>query len=172
MFRAGYLARKAAQLAADALRGRHLQLRPVPGPAGRPDPADRAGGQPLARRRSPGSREPSASTSRCAVQYLVYLRNLVTGQFGISITYRRPVADILAERMANTLILLGAATVLVVVLGIALGVCAAARRGARGSTRRRSSASLVFWSLPTFWTGLILVFIFGVCLHVLPGLRA
>ena len=101
------------------------------------------------------------------VQYLYYLRNIATGQFGISVTYRRPVADILAERMVNTLILLAAATVLVVVLGVVFGVLAAARRGSRLDTGTVVT-SLVFWSLPTFWTGLLLVFIFGVGLRWFP----
>ena len=76
-------------------------------------------------------------------------------------------ADILSERMVNTLILLSAATILVVGLGVGLGVAAAVRRGTRvdGST---VVGALVLWSLPTFWVGLILIFVFGVFLHVLP----
>jgi len=101
------------------------------------------------------------------VQFGLYLKNVFTGQFGSSITYHRPVADIIAERMVNTLILLAAATLLVVVLGVALGVAAAVRRGSRvdGGT---VVGALVFWSLPTFWVGLILIFVFGVYLHILP----
>jgi peptide/nickel transport system permease protein len=100
-------------------------------------------------------------------QYLIYLRNLLTGQFGMSYTYQRPVSDILAERLTNTLILLSAATLLVVLLGITLGVFAASRRGSRADSSTVVSA-LVFWSLPTFWVGLMLVFIFGVYLDWLP----
>ncbi len=101
------------------------------------------------------------------VQFGLYLKNVFTGQFGTSFTYHRQVADILAERIVNTLILLAAATILVVGLGVALGVLAAVRRGSRvdGTT---VVGALVFWSLPTFWVGLILVFVFGVYLHVLP----
>jgi peptide/nickel transport system permease protein len=69
--------------------------------------------------------------------------------------------------MLNTLILLAGATVLVVVLGIGLGIIAAARRGSRVDSSVVVGA-LVFWSLPTFWTGLILIFVFGVFLHALP----
>jgi peptide/nickel transport system permease protein len=101
------------------------------------------------------------------VQFLIYLRDVFTGQFGTSITFQRPVADILAERMLNTIILLAAATVLVVLLGIGMGIVAAARRGSRTDSSIVVGA-LVFWSLPTFWTGLILIFVFGVFLHVLP----
>lgn len=100
-------------------------------------------------------------------QFLIYLRNLLTGQFGMSYTYQRPVSDILSERLTNTLVLLSAATLLVVLLGITLGVYAAARRGSRSDSGTVVSA-LVFWSLPTFWVGLMLVFIFGVYLDWLP----
>jgi peptide/nickel transport system permease protein len=101
------------------------------------------------------------------IQFLIYLRNIATAQFGTSITYQRPVADILAERMASTIVLLFAATILVVVVGIVLGVVAASRRGSRVDNGA-VVGSLIFWSLPTFWTGLILIFVFGVYLHVLP----
>ncbi len=101
------------------------------------------------------------------VQYFYYLRNVATGELGISVTYRRPVAEILQERIANTLILLGAATVIVVAIGVIAGVVAAARRGSRVDSALVIT-SLVFWSLPTFWTGLVLVIILGVYLNAFP----
>lgn len=102
-----------------------------------------------------------------AVQYLYYLRNIATGELGISVTYRRPVAAILQERITNTLILLAAATVIVILIGVVAGVIAAARRGTRVD-QSLVVTSLIFWSLPTFWTGLILVIILGVYLKAFP----
>lgn len=101
------------------------------------------------------------------VQYLYYLRNLATGEFGISISYRRPVIDILKERITNTVILLAAATVIVVLIGVGAGMLAAARRGSR-TDQGLVITSLVFWSLPTFWTGLILVIVLGVYFRAFP----
>ncbi|MCL4561380.1 MAG: ABC transporter permease [Chloroflexi bacterium] len=100
-------------------------------------------------------------------QYFYYLRNLFTGEFGMSYTYRRPVIDILQERIANTVILLAAATVIVVLIGVAAGVIAAARRGSK-TDQSLVVTSLVFWSLPTFWTGLILVILLGVYVKAFP----
>lgn len=166
MFRIGYLARRVAQLGLTLLAVatfNFVLFRILPG-----DPI-----RLLARA---GSLSPEAIDrlrslfgldQPLPVQYVYYLRNIVTGQFGMSVTYRRPVADILAERMVNTLILLAAATILVVLLGVFLGVAAAARRGSRQDTTTVVT-SLVFWSLPTFWTGLILVFVFGVYLGWFP----
>jgi len=166
VFRIGYLGRRLAALAATLLAVATFNFflfRILPG-----DPIRllaRAGNltpEAIARLRQLfGLDEP------LPVQYLIYLKNIVTGQFGMSLTYRRPVVDILAERITNTLILLAAATIVVVIAGIALGVAAASRRGSRTDTGTVVT-SLVFWSLPTFWTGLILIFIFGVWLQVFP----
>jgi peptide/nickel transport system permease protein len=101
------------------------------------------------------------------LQYLIYLKNIVTGQFGISITYRRPVMDIISERMYNTLILLAMATVLVIVAGVGAGILAAMRRGSK-TDRTLVVASMIGWSLPTFWTGLMLIIVFGVFLRAFP----
>ena len=100
-------------------------------------------------------------------QYLIYLKNIVTGQYGISITYRRPVMDIIAERMSNTLLLLCAATIIVIIVGVGLGIVAAMKRGTK-TDNTLIVLSMVGWSLPTFWTGLIFIIIFGVYLHILP----
>ena len=100
-------------------------------------------------------------------QYLIYLSDLAHGRLGFSLTYRRPVVSIVGERLVNTIVLLGAATVLIVVIGVAFGVMAASRRGSRFDTSTVVS-SLVLWSLPTFWTGLLLVFLLGVWIQVFP----
>ena len=166
MFRLGYLARKLAILALTLLAVatfNFILFRVLPG-----NPIQlqaRAGN--LSAEAIQRLRELYGLDQPLITQYFIYLRDVLTGQFGTSITFQRPVADILAERMLNTLILLAAATVLVVVLGIGLGIVAAARRGSRVDSSVVVGA-LVFWSLPTFWTGLILIFVFGVFMHVLP----
>ena len=93
-------------------------------------------------------------------QYLIYLKNIVSGQYGISITYRRPVMDIIAERMSNTLLLLSVATIIVIIVGVGLGILAAMKRGTK-TDNALIVVSMVGWSLPTFWTGLIFIIIFG-----------
>jgi peptide/nickel transport system permease protein len=166
VFRASYLARKAVQLAVTlfaVITFNFLLFRVVPG-----DPV-----RLIARA---GHLSPEAAAELRAsfgldrplpVQYWYYLRSLFHGDFGFSFTYRRPVSQILAERMSNTVILLGAATVLIVLLGVGVGVIAAARRGSKIDSGSVVTA-LLFWSLPTFWTGMILVFLLGVWLHAFP----
>lgn len=98
----------------------------------------------------------------CAVnpldtQFFIYAGNLLRGEFGISYHTNRPVVEMLGERLWNTLLLIGAGQILAIVLGMALGVVAAWKArtpvdyGALGF-------SLLAWSLPTFWLGIILLF--------------
>ena len=100
-------------------------------------------------------------------QYLIYLRNLLHGQLGISFTYREPVRVLLGQYLGNTILLLAGATVLTIVLGVLAGVIAANRRGDAYDSAT-ITASVIGWSLPTFWTGLILAFVLGVWLHAFP----
>jgi peptide/nickel transport system permease protein len=100
-------------------------------------------------------------------QFRIYFTGLLRGDLGFSYTYRRPVSEIIGERLVNTMVLLSAATILVTAIGIMLGVWAASRRGSKADSSIVIS-SLVMWSMPTFWTGMLLLFAFGVWFHVLP----
>ena len=100
-------------------------------------------------------------------QYAIYLNNLAHGNLGFSYVFREPVTAVLGPAIANTVLLLGTATLITVLAGIALGVIA----GVKANSLRDSSivvVSLVLWSLPTFWTGIILIFLCGVWFQILP----
>ncbi len=101
------------------------------------------------------------------VQYAIYLGDLLRGQLGLSYTYREPVGTLLGHYLGNTVLLLAGATLLTIVLGVLFGVIAANRRGGRYDSLTVTT-SVIGWSLPTFWTGLILVFLLGVWLHAFP----
>jgi len=102
-------------------------------------------------------------TGSCAVnpldtQFFIYVGNLIQGDFGISYHSNRPVLDVLIERLKNTLILIGAGEILAILIGLTIGVMAAwkVRTPVDYSTL---ISSLIAWSLPTFWLGIILLFI-------------
>ena len=100
-------------------------------------------------------------------QYFIYLKNIVTGEFGISMTYRKPVMTVIGERLSNTLLLLAVATVIVIVVGVGLGIVAAMRRDSK-TDKILVISSTIGWSLPTFWTGLLMIIVFGVFMKALP----
>ena len=100
-------------------------------------------------------------------QYARYLVALAHGEMGESFSRKRPVAAALASALPNTVVLAGTALLLDFVLGIAIGVFQAAH------VRRRSDVALtnltlLFYSLPTFWLGLVLLLVFGQWLHWFP----
>jgi len=102
-----------------------------------------------------------------AEQYWRYLVNLAHGDLGFSYTYHSAAAPVIGRALEHTVLLLTVSTLLVVGVGILLGV----RAGSRPSSRTDTSivmTSLVLWSLPTFWVGMLLVFAFGVWTAVLP----
>lgn len=98
----------------------------------------------------------------CAVnpldtQFFIYIGNLFQGELGISYHTNRPVADILTERLWNTVLLIGAGQILSIIIGVIFGVFAAWK----AHTSIDYSAvitSLMVWSLPTFWLAIILLF--------------
>ena len=67
-------------------------------------------------------------------QYLIYLKNVVTGNLGVSFHYGVPVSTILADRLPNTILLFTTAILLSAALGVFLGKIAAWRRGRRSDT--------------------------------------
>lgn len=91
------------------------------------------------------------------MQFVLYIRNLLQGELGTSFHSQRPVAQILIENLWNTLLLIGAGTLLSIVLGIALGVVAA-WRSQSAIDYSVLVASLIAWAAPTFWLGIILLF--------------
>ena len=102
------------------------------------------------------------------VQFARFVGNAVQGDFGISYRLRRPVVDVIAERLPATLELALVAAVLAVAGGIALGVYTAIRRESWVS-RGIMSLSLVGVSLPTFLIGIGLIYLFAVELRWLPS---
>ena len=100
-------------------------------------------------------------------QYVRYLGNLLHGDLGYSFSLKEPVAGILGRALWNTILLLTVSTTIVVIVGILIGVFAGARQGRR-SDSGTVVGSLVLWSLPTFWVGILLVFTFSAWFRILP----
>jgi peptide/nickel transport system permease protein len=96
-----------------------------------------------------------------------YLWSLSHLDLGHSVTFSRPILDVILERLPNTLLLMGSATALSFGLGSAFGIVAGARPG---SFRDRflSIGSLALYAVPGFWLGLVLTVVFSVQLRWFP----
>jgi len=102
------------------------------------------------------------------LQYMTYLGKVVQGDFGISYRLKRPVVDIILERLPATLELSFIAALFALLLGVGLGVYTAIRREGWAS-RAIMTVSLIGVSLPTFLIGIGLIYLFAVELRWLPS---
>ena len=103
-------------------------------------------------------------------QYVIWLGNAVTGDFGESIRQRRPALDVVTERIPATLEMAFGSFIFSVVTGIPLGVLSALKRGSLLDYIGRTFA-LIGQAAPVFWLGIVLVLIFSVNLGWLPVAR-
>ncbi len=96
-----------------------------------------------------------------------FLKGAVTGDFGNSYFHRRPVAQVIMERLPATVELTLVALIVALLVSIPLGVLAAVKKNTLFD-RAATVTSLMGISLPGFWFGLLLILFFGVTLQVLP----
>lgn len=101
------------------------------------------------------------------VQYLVWLKNILTGHFGNSIITQHSIAADLAEKIPNTMSLVLPAYVTALILAITLGLLAAANRG-KWLDRAIDGFASFGIAVPTFWFAMILIYIFGYHLNLFP----
>jgi peptide/nickel transport system permease protein len=102
-----------------------------------------------------------------AEQYVRYAGHAVRGDLGESFVRRRPVAALIAERLPNTVLLGGTALLLALAFGIGIALLQAARAGSR-TDAALGAVALVLYSMPSFWLGLLLLWVFGQVLGWLP----
>jgi len=100
-------------------------------------------------------------------RFFVFLGNALQGDFGQSFYHRRPVADVIAERLPATIELSLVALIVALATAIPLGVLAAIRKNSI-LDRLATVGSLLGVSLPGFWFGILLIMLFAVHLHILP----
>ena len=101
-------------------------------------------------------------------QYLIFLANLVQGDFGRSFIYNEPVLKLILSRLPATLELAVTAVVAAVIIGVPLGIYAGYRPKSPLS-RGIMTLSILGFSVPSFWVGLILILTFAVWLGWLPA---
>ena len=102
------------------------------------------------------------------VQYLTYLWQLAHGNFGFSYKLNQNVGSLLVQYLPKTLLLLGLAYAVAIIVAIPLGIYQAVRRN-KIDDYVLTGASFVFYSMPVFWLGIILIVVFSGALHLLPS---
>jgi len=103
-----------------------------------------------------------------AVQYVDYLAGLARGDLGTSLVQRVPVSSIVAARLPYTLLLAGGALVVALGIGLPVGVITGVWRGTRVEALLMPVV-LVGQSMPTFWSGILLILLCAVTWNVLPA---
>ena len=101
-------------------------------------------------------------------QYLVFLKGAFTGNLGNSFVFNQPALQIIVERLPATLELAFAAMLIAIALGIPLGLWAGLRPDSIAG-KAITAGSILGFSLPTFWVGLMLILLFAVELGWLPA---
>jgi peptide/nickel transport system permease protein len=102
------------------------------------------------------------------VQYAHWLANLLQGDWGWSLVTKRPVLEMIGERLPNTLLLMSCAFAVALALALPVAVLAATRQYSLFD-HLATTLAFVGNSLPTFWIGLMLIMIFAVGLHWFPA---
>jgi len=101
------------------------------------------------------------------VQFWIYLKNMLQGDFGESIRFKRPVTLILIERLPTTIELGFFALVLATLVGIPLGIISAVRQNSATDVITMVGANIGV-SMPVYWLGLMLAYVFALVLKDTP----
>lgn len=102
-----------------------------------------------------------------AGQFVAYVKGLAHGNLGLSFSHRRPVLEVIAQKIPATLILVITALAIAIFLGVALGALAGWKSGTKFDTFILT-ASLTMYSIPTFALGIILLLVFSYHIAIFP----
>ncbi|UIO98452.1 ABC transporter permease [Halobaculum sp. CBA1158] len=101
-------------------------------------------------------------------QYIDFMINYQTGNFGRSPTYNAPVADLMVRRMPRTLVLFGSTFVIGFIIGPLVGMYLGWWRGSR-KDKSIFTTSLLMYSMPSFWISWLFIWVFNYELDLLPS---
>ncbi|WP_332683349.1 ABC transporter permease [Bosea sp. (in: a-proteobacteria)] len=102
------------------------------------------------------------------IQYLTWAKSMLTGSWGFTFFGGRPVLEVIVERLPATLILMGTSMALAILIGTLIGMLGAVRRNSIFDYLATTGAMLAL-SFPTFWFGLMAIYIFAINLGWLPS---
>jgi peptide/nickel transport system permease protein len=100
-------------------------------------------------------------------QYIIWIKNLFKGELGDSVIHKRPVADMIRERLPRTFSIGVCALIVGVPIGILFGILCAVKRG-KFADQIITFFMTVIMGMPVFWLGILLILVFAVKMKVLP----
>jgi peptide/nickel transport system permease protein len=162
---AGYILRRFVEMAPTLLGVAvvvFMIVRMVPG-----DPAVLVAGPQATQADVVNIRQQLGLTDSLPTQFARFMKGALTGDFGRSLKNRQPVLTVLAKQFPYTVQLTAASLAVTLSIGIPAGVLAAVKRGTVADTGSMLLA-LLGVSMPSFWLGLLLIFLFAVTLRWLP----
>jgi len=101
------------------------------------------------------------------VQYVLYLKNLLTGNLGTSFQFSEPVSSLILPKLVNTLALTATSVILAYTIGSFLGAFLASKRDSNIDVYG-TALTLVMYAAPVFWTGMLAIMVFSFTLEWLP----
>ncbi len=100
-------------------------------------------------------------------QFILYWRDTVRGEFGMSFSEKRPVSEVVSERIWPTVLLVGVGTIAATIIGMISGVFAGWWRNGSFDVVT-TNLGMVFYAMPTFWFGLLMIMLFATKLRWFP----
>lgn len=139
-----------------------LLMQAVPG-----DPIRMIAGDRVAKERIEELRRSWGLDKPVYLQYFYWFSHVMNGDFGYSYTTREPVAILVFSRLPYTLKLMFISEILSYVIGVPIGIIAALKRG-KAPDSGLMGISVFFYSMPSYWLGLMLMLVFGLRLKMFP----
>jgi peptide/nickel transport system permease protein len=102
------------------------------------------------------------------IQYFTWLGQLLRGNLGYSVKQNEAVSQLIAQRLPATLLLVGLANAFALLIAVPVGMLQAFRRN-RLVDYVLTAGSFIFYSMPIFWLGLILILLFSIQFHLFPA---
>lgn len=102
------------------------------------------------------------------VQFVLYVRRLLTGNLGFSYHYNEPVATLIEQDLPKSVLMVGLAYIVGLAIALPIGALQAVRHN-KPVDYVLTGGSLIAYSMPTFWLGLLTILIFAVKLRLLPA---
>lgn len=98
------------------------------------------------------------------IQYLIYLGHLLQGNLGYSYKLTESVTSLLGQTVPKTILLVGSSTLIAALLAVPLGIYQAVRRN-RAGDNVLTAVAFIFYAMPSFWLGLVLISVFAITLR-------